>query len=139
MHQEREDPSLTVRFPLLDRPDEAVLIWTTTPWTLPANVAAAVNPDMEYGRLPGGDWILVATDPDAELEERLPGRDLVGWRYRGPFDDLEPGSSVEHRVIPWEDVAVDTGTGIVHIAPGAGPEDFELSRVHDAAGAHARR
>jgi isoleucyl-tRNA synthetase len=131
VHQEREDPSLTVRFPLLDRPGEAVLIWTTTPWTLPANVAAAVNPDLEYGRLPGGDWVAVASDPDADFEDRLPGSDLVGWRYRGPFDDLDPGSSVAHRVIPWADVALDTGTGIVHIAPGAGPEDFELSKHND--------
>ena len=58
------------------------------------------------------------------------GSELVGLRYRGPFDDLEPGAQVEHRVIPWADVALDTGTGIVHIAPGAGPEDFELAQVH---------
>nr|MDQ3091193.1 isoleucine--tRNA ligase [Actinomycetota bacterium] len=131
VHQEREDPSLKVRFSLLDRPDEALVIWTTSPWTLPANVAAAVNPELEYGRYADGDWVAVASDPDGDFAERLPGADLVGWRYRGPFDDLGPGSGVEHRVIPWEDVALDTGTGIVHIAPGAGPEDFELSREHD--------
>ena len=107
------------------------MIWTTSPWTLPANVAAAVNPELEYGRYADGDWVAVASDPDGDFAERLPGADLVGWRYRGPFDDLGPGSGVEHRVIPWEDVALDTGTGIVHIAPGAGPEDFELSREHD--------
>src|SRR5262245_8775141 len=61
---DREDPALTVRFPLLDRPGEAVVVWTTTPWTLPANVAAAVRPEAEYGRLPGGDWIAVARAAD---------------------------------------------------------------------------
>ena len=131
VHQEREDPSLSVRFPLLDRPGEAIVVWTTTPWTLPANVAAAVRPDIEYGRLESGDWVAVASRPDAEFTARARGSELVGLRYRAPFDDLEPGASVEHRVIPWDDVALDTGTGIVHIAPGAGPEDFELSKVHD--------
>ena len=57
--------------------------------------------------------------------------ELVGWRYEGPFDGLGPGGEVEHRVIPWDDVTLDQGTGIVHIAPGCGAEDFELSKVHD--------
>ncbi|HET7722092.1 MAG TPA: class I tRNA ligase family protein, partial [Acidimicrobiales bacterium] len=58
---DREDPSLSVRFPLLDRPGEALVIWTTTPWTLPANVAAAVKPDLPYGRRPNGDWVAAGT------------------------------------------------------------------------------
>ena len=62
---------------------------------------------------------------------RSKGSDLVGLRYRGPFDDLGPGSEVEHRVIPWDDVSLEEGSGIVHIAPGAGQEDFELGRIHD--------
>jgi isoleucyl-tRNA synthetase len=131
VYQEREDASLFVRFPLLDRHGESLVVWTTTPWTLPANVAAAVRPDIEYGRRPSGEWVAVTSDPDAELVERTLGENLVGWRYRGPFDDLEPGAAVKHRVIPWKEVQLDQGTGIVHIAPGAGPEDFELSRVHD--------
>ena len=130
VHQQREDPSLSVRLPFLERPGEALVVWTTTPWTLPANVAAAVDPELEYGRLASGDWVAVASQPDATYEARATGSELVGLRYRGPFDDLEPGAQVEHRVIPWADVALDTGTGIVHIAPGAGPEDFELAKVH---------
>jgi isoleucyl-tRNA synthetase len=131
---ERVDPSLSVRFPLLDRPGEAVVIWTTTPWTLPANVAAAVAPDAEYGRRPNGDWVAVARgEPGEAFDERRRGADLVGWRYRGPFDELEPGASVDHRVIVWDEVSLEEGTGIVHIAPGCGSEDFELSRVHDLA------
>jgi isoleucyl-tRNA synthetase len=131
VYQERLDPSLFVRLPLLDRPGESLVIWTTTPWTLPANVAAAVKPDTEYGRRSDGEWVAVARYPDDEFVERLQGAELVGWRYSGPFDNLRPGSAVDHRVIPWDDVTLDQGTGIVHIAPGAGEEDFELSHVHD--------
>jgi isoleucyl-tRNA synthetase len=108
-----------------------VLIWTTTPWTLPANVAAAVRPDAEYGLTDTGHWVAVARYPDERFTQRLRGEELVGWRYEGPFDTLEPGKGVEHRVIPWDDVTLDQGTGIVHIAPGCGAEDFELSGVHD--------
>src|SRR5207249_3713366 len=115
---DREDPSLTVRFPLLDRPGESVVIWTTTPWTLPANVAAAVRVDADYGRLANGDWLAVArAGNDAVFEETKTGADLVGWRYRGPFDALGPGGDVDHRVVAWDEVSLDEGTGIVHIAP----------------------
>jgi isoleucyl-tRNA synthetase len=131
VYQDRLDPSLFVRLPLLDRPGESLVIWTTTPWTLPANVAAAVKPDAEYGRRVGGEWVAVARFPDGRFEERLLGGDLVGWRYTGPFDSLPPGSAVQHRVIPWDEVTLEQGTGIVHIAPGCGEEDFELARVHD--------
>jgi len=128
---DRADPSLYVRFPLLDRPGESIVIWTTTPWTLPANVAAAVNPAAEYGRRANGEWVAVGRYPDAAFEERKPGSELVGWRYRGPYDDLAPGAGVDHRVIAWDEVSLDDGTGVVHIAPGAGSEDFELSRELD--------
>jgi isoleucyl-tRNA synthetase len=128
---DRADPSLFVRFPLLDRPDEAVVIWTTAPWTLPANVAVAVNPEAEYGRRANGEWVARSLFPSEAFEEIRRGRDLVGWRYRGPFDELAPAGAVEHRVIPWDEVWLEDGTGIVHIAPGCGRDDFELSRVHE--------
>ncbi len=131
---DREDPSLTVRFPLIDRPGEAVVIWTTTPWTLPANVAAAVNPDAEYGRLPNGDWIAVARGgPNDEFVERRLGADFVDWRYAGPFDDMPGSAAGKHRVIAWDEVALDEGTGIVHIATGCGTDDFELGKDNDLA------
>ncbi len=129
-YEERRDPSLYVRFPLLDRDREWIVVWTTTPWTLPANVAAAVNPEADYGLLENGEWVACALFPDETFTQVVKGAELVGLRYTGPFDALEPGSGVEHRVIPWDDVALDTGTGIVHIAPGCGGEDFELSKVH---------
>src|ERR671910_662108 len=128
---DRADPSLFVRFPLPDRPGESLVVWTTTPWTLPANVAAAVKPDAEYGRRDNGEWVAVARYPDEAFVERRRGEELVGWRYRAPFDELPAAAGVEHRVIPWDEVSLEEGTGIVHIAPGAGQEDFELGRIHE--------
>jgi isoleucyl-tRNA synthetase len=131
VYRDKLDPSLYVRFPLLDRPGESLVVWTTTPWTLPANVAAAVKPDAEYGLRDGREWVGVALEPEAEFTQRLSGSELVGLRYRGPFDELPAAAGLDHRVIPWDEVTLDQGTGIVHIAPGAGTEDFELSRIHD--------
>ena len=130
-YEDRTDPSLYIRFPLLDRPGQSLAVWTTTPWTLPANVAAAVNPEAEYGLQPDGEWWAVGLADDQEFVERVRGAELVGLRYEGPFDHLPAVEGVEHRVIPWEDVSLEEGTGIVHIAPGCGAEDFELSRVHE--------
>jgi isoleucyl-tRNA synthetase len=123
-------PSLFVRFPLRGREGESLVVWTTTPWTLPANVAAAVRPDAEYGRRENGEWVAVERYPDDEFVERARGSDFVGLEYEGPFDDLPAQDGVEHRVIPWDDVSLSEGTGIVHIAPGAGTEDFELGGVY---------
>jgi isoleucyl-tRNA synthetase len=129
-YRELEHPSLSLRFPLTQR-SESLAVWTTTPWTLPANVAAAVKPDAEYGLTENGEWWAVAIRPEEAFVRRASGEDLVGLEYEGPFDDLVPQQGVRHRVIPWDDVSLSEGTGIVHIAPGAGTEDFELSRVHD--------
>jgi len=123
-------PSLFVRFPLRERDGQSLVIWTTTPWTLPANVAAAVRPEAEYGRRDNGEWVAVERYPDDEFLERVRGDELVGLQYEGPFDFLAAQEGVEHRVIPWDEVSLSEGTGIVHIATGAGTEDFELSRVH---------
>ncbi len=139
-YQDREDPGLTVRFPLVDRPGESLLVWTTTPWTLTANVAAAVGADMRYVRVRQGDdqfWLgkgalkQALQGPFQVVEER-PGSELAGWRYRGPFDELPAvrdafaEAGYEHRVVTWTEVGEEEGTGIVHIAPGCGAEDFQL-------------
>jgi len=134
-YREVTHPGLVVRLPLVDAPGRALLVWTTTPWTLTSNVAAAVHPDQPYVRVRQGDEefyvmearLAILTGRYAVVET-LPGRALVGWRYRGPFDDLPAQQGVEHRVIPWEDVSTEEGTGIVHIAPGAGAEDFALGK-----------
>ncbi len=131
VYQEKSDPSLFVRLPLTEREGESLVVWTTTPWTLPANVAAAVHPDQAYGRRANGEWVAVERYPDEEFVETISGAGMDGWRYRGPYDDIEVGAVVDHRVILWDEVSMSQGTGIVHIAPGCGAEDYELGQVHD--------
>ncbi len=144
-YQDREDPGLTVRFPLVDRPGESLLVWTTTPWTLTSNVAAAVGPAVPYVRVRQGedrfwlgkDALKTALVGPFTVEEEVTGEDLIGWRYRGPFDELPAvqeafvGAGYEHRVIPWDEVGADEGTGVVHIAPGCGAEDYQLGKTLD--------
>jgi isoleucyl-tRNA synthetase len=135
-YEDRSDPSLYVRLPLVDREGESLIVWTTTPWTLPANVAAAVKPDAAYALLEDGAWVAQARLPEIPLTDRTVvrtarGEELVGLRYEGPFDGLTAVQGVDHPVIPWDDVTLEEGTGIVHIAPGCGAEDFELAGVHD--------
>ena len=118
---------------------ESFLVWTTTPWTLPANVALAVHPDLEYVRVKVHDEVVVvgkkvyesAGWEGAEVIETVRGRELVGLRFSGPFDDLPAArdAHAHHRVIAWQDVGEAEGTGIVHIAPGCGAEDFALSKT----------
>jgi isoleucyl-tRNA synthetase len=141
-YADREDPGLTVLFPLVERPGESLLVWTTTPWTLTSNVAAAVGPELSYVRVRQADrtfWLAKGTlrtaleGPFEVLEER-PGADLVGWHYVGPYDDLPAvkaafaAGDYQHRVVTWAEVGEEEGTGIVHIAPGCGAEDFRLGR-----------
>src|SRR5690348_11657291 len=73
---DRADPSVQVRLPLLDRPGEALVVWTTTPWTLPANVVAAVNPDFTYGRRESGEWVAASGDDGERFAETRPGSEL---------------------------------------------------------------
>jgi isoleucyl-tRNA synthetase len=131
------DTAVYVKFPLRDWPNESLLIWTTTPWTLAANVAAAVNPDLTYAKVKVGDdlvWVskgsVAKLGKDAEVVSEVPGSELVGRQYDGPFDEIPAAAeAVEaHRVITWDEVADTEGTGIVHIAPGCGKEDFDLGK-----------
>lgn len=175
-----------VRFPLRGRANESLLVWTTTPWTLSSNVAAAINPALAYVKVRHKDhlyyvakgaftakrledefkrkeWVegvpkLKSLEQHFkekggfEIEGEVPGASLVGWEYDGPFDELpaqaNPGgypaevagvalkqgwteatpARSAHRVIAWEAVGETEGTGIVHIAPGCGAEDFELGK-----------
>jgi isoleucyl-tRNA synthetase len=140
-YQERSHYSVFVAFPLLDESNANLLVWTTTPWTLAANVAAAVHPELAYLRVEQNDKIYYVAKDAAKAALRgeyatlgeVNGKDLIGRRYQGPFDDLPAQAGVEHRVIGWTDVGATEGTGIVHIAPGAGKEDFALSKVNDLA------
>ncbi len=150
--------SVTVKFPLRDKAGESLLIWTTTPWTLTSNVAAAVGPELDYVKVKMmlTDEILYLSKGTTkmlkgkyELLAELKGKDMLGWSYDGPFDELlaqrTPGGWTElqeiiadiqvtakdaHRIIPWDEVSEEEGTGIVHIAPGAGSDDHALGKEH---------
>ena len=131
-------PGLFVKFPLEHLDSESLLVWTTTPWTLSSNVAAAVHPDLTYVKVKNGDEVLYLAKArlsvlrgEVEVLEEMPGADLVGLKYRGPFDELPAQDGVQHRVVEWDEVSESEGTGIVHTAPGAGKEDFALSSEHD--------
>ena len=147
-------PAVTLRFPLRGREKESLLIWTTTPWTLTSNVAAAVGPGLTYVKVKHGDEVfylsrgtLHVLQGDHEVLAEMQGTDLEGWTYDGPFDELhaarQPGGRTDlvdlisdikesaaeaHRIILWDEVGEAEGTGIVHIAPGCGAEDFLLGR-----------
>ncbi|HXR66264.1 MAG TPA: isoleucine--tRNA ligase, partial [Ktedonobacteraceae bacterium] len=146
-YQELEHLSLYVRLPLVDQPGAYLLVWTTTPWTLAANVAAAVHPELSYVKVEqDGEFYYLAEKllpvlkqlkgrdkGDYHVVETLKGHDLVGWKYRGPFDELPAAQGVEHTVVPWKEVSAEDGTGIVHIAPGCGREDFGLGKEFNLA------
>ena len=133
-YKEIVHPGLFIKFPLLDSDEqESLLVWTTTPWTLTANAAAAVHPEKTYIKVRQDGEILYLIKEckpvlkgEYEVLGDVPASTLVGARYRAPFAELTAQEGVEHRVIAWDEVSESEGTGIVHIAPGAGKEDFEL-------------
>ena len=154
--------AISLRFPLHGRENESLLVWTTTPWTLTSNVAAAVGPDLTYVKVrtrpsTGSGHILYLSKGtlsmlrgEYEILAELKGEEMEGWTYDGPFDDLPAANTpggvtyleelVEgidatakeiHQVILWDEVGESEGTGIVHIAPGCGAEDFELGKENN--------
>jgi len=137
------DPSIYVRFPLTGdgAPDADLLVWTTTPWTLISNVAAAVAPASAYVRItdPEGGRDLVLGEqaaarlyPDATVQERWTGAEMAGWHYVRPFEFLEPVAGKDAwRVVAAAYVSDDDGSGIVHIAPAFGEDDAQVGRDED--------
>jgi isoleucyl-tRNA synthetase len=149
--------SVTLRFPLRGREKESLLVWTTTPWTLSSNVAAAVGPDLTYVKVRQGDEVFYLSKGTLHMLQgeyqvlgELKGREMEGWTYDGPFDELpaeqeigghthlkklargvELSAKQAHQIILWDEVGETEGTGIVHIAPGCGAEDFQLGREHN--------
>ncbi len=121
--------------------NECLLVWTTTPWTLTSNVAAAVNPDLVYVKVAYEGKIYYASRGvadavfrgDGKVIEELRGAEMIGWTYEGPFDDLPVQKDVDHVVISWDEVGETEGSGIVHIAPGCGAEDCELGEKYGLA------
>ncbi len=136
------NPSIYVRFPLVgsdgERTGESLLVWTTTPWTLPGNEAVAVAPEVTYARVGVGDEVLIVAKPlvervlgeGVEVVNDFSGAELVGRSYDGPvfkLTDREPGP---RPVIAGEFVTTEDGTGLVHIAPAFGEDDYAAAAAN---------
>jgi isoleucyl-tRNA synthetase len=139
-YEDVRDPSIYVRFPLLgeggERSGESLLVWTTTPWTLPGNVAVAVSPRVTYVRAQVGGETLIVAEPlveaalgeGAEILSRIPGSELLGRRYEGPvFALADGGPGGGFRVLAGDFVTTEDGTGLVHIAPAFGEDDYAVA------------
>ncbi len=130
-----DDPSITIRFRVEGQPRTSLLAWTTTPWTLPSNVALAVKPDAPYVWVEVGDEVLVVAEALAgplggTILRRAPGRALVGLRYEPLYRYGQPGPGRLWEVVAADYVTLDTGTGIVHQAPAFGEEDYQIGLEH---------
>jgi isoleucyl-tRNA synthetase len=129
------DPSVFVRFPLVDQPDVSLLAWTTMPWTLVPHAAIAVDPDVTYVRARLGDERLILAEAlvervlgaEAEVEERFPGADLLGLRYEPPFPYIADYGEKGHTVLAGDFVSIEDGTGVVHTGAAFGEDDFRLA------------
>ncbi len=142
-YKEITHESIFFKLPLVDRPNQYLLVWTTTPWTIPGNIAVAVEPKETYVTFKNekGEeiWVmekrLQVLDKGEPLQKKK-GKDLVGWIYEAPFDDYERQKHLfgdyKHRIIATDErilpISGEDGTGLVHIAPGAGAEDFQLGK-----------
>ena len=140
-YQMDTDPSLFVYFKLEDE-DEYLLAWTTTPWTLPANMVVAINRDVDYSLVAYGDKkFYIASDAvervmtdekhqplEYSIVKTIKGSELVGKRFEPLFENRGPNA---HKVLHADFVTTDDGTGLVHIAPAYGEDDYELCRKHD--------
>lgn len=145
-YKEVQDPSVYIKFKIDGQPDTYFLAWTTTPWTLISNMILAVNPELYYttvrvehdGKteryiLADGLKDSVLKDLDYEVEKVVPGSELVGMTYQPLFDYAleEFDKSQAWRVLPADYVSLDEGTGVVHIAPAFGADDFEVCQAND--------
>lgn len=145
-YKELTHDSVFLAFPVTGGVDEYLMVWTTTPWTVPANVAIAVNPDMEYSQVEAGGkkyWVAKEAKERIFVESKsreikvTKGSKLVGLRYKGAFDSLPPVAEASkndkfHTVVATDDlilpITTEEGTGMVHVATSAGAEDFKLGK-----------
>ncbi|MDP3995952.1 MAG: isoleucine--tRNA ligase [bacterium] len=142
-YKEITHQAVYVKFPAVGKENTFFVAWTTTPWTLPANVALAVNPELTYAKVENqnrpGEFLILLKDKlscldgqPGEVTEEFLGKELAGLEYNGIFDNYEAVKKslgdYRHRVILWDEVTGEDGTGIVHIAPGCGQEDFQLGK-----------
>ncbi len=143
-YRDKEDYSIYVKFPIVGQRREYIVIWTTTPWTLPANVAVMVHPDETYVRARYRDSVLILAKKrlnaielllgaTLEVIEEFPGRKLESLEYRPPLlDEVESQREITgaHKVVlSREYVSMEEGSGCVHSAPGHGEEDFEIAHL----------
>ena len=139
-YKDVQDPAITVAFQLKDQPNTYMLAWTTTPWTLPSNLALAVGEDINYVKTDDqGNYYILAEellnkyykDPaKIKIKERYKGKDLIGLKYVPLFpyfSDLEKENAFI--VVPGHHVSTESGTGVVHIAPGFGEDDAEIGKA----------
>lgn len=133
-YHEVEHTAVFVKLPVKGK-DFKLVAWTTTPWTLSANVALAVNPEFEYVKVNfegenivlGKDRLSVLKQKNIEILETFKGSDLVGLEYETCFPELSE-QKFTHKIVAWDMVDKVEGTCVVHIAPGCGAEDFELGQ-----------
>jgi isoleucyl-tRNA synthetase len=139
-YDDKEDPSIYVKFAVKEQPGVSLLVWTTTPWTLISNIAVAVDPELDYVKTRnGGDTLIVAAERASEalgdgyeVLETMKGRDLVGLHYEPPFGFVKPDGKA-YVVVAADFVTADEGTGLVHAAPAFGEDDYNLARKEDLA------
>ena len=148
-YQEVADPSIFVRFPLKDRESTYLLVWTTTPWTLPSNVAVAVGDDFDYVAVEhNGQHLILAKecmaslfgDEPPQIVENYKGSDLRDWEYEPLFDSGEHAELINiglqaspraHYVVTGDFVTTTEGSGLVHIAPAFGQDDYDIGQKHN--------
>jgi len=142
-YDEATDPSVFVRLPLVDEPDTSLLVWTTTPWTLPGNVGVAAHPDVDYvlvERENNGrpEKLILAKslvgkvfgDEEVKVLETFKGKKLNKTKYRPLFTFLPPDKPA-HYVVLGDFVTTEDGTGLVHMAPAFGQEDMQMAKEHN--------
>ena len=138
-YQEVADPSIFVRFPLKNRENTYLLVWTTTPWTLPSNVAVAVGEDYDYVVVEdNGRHLILAKecmsslfgDESPQIVENYKGSDLCNWEYEPLFDSGEHPEKA-HYIVTADFVTTTEGSGLVHIAPAFGQDDYEIGQKHN--------
>ncbi|NIT04337.1 isoleucine--tRNA ligase [Candidatus Saccharibacteria bacterium] len=134
-YKELAHPGLFVKFPVTGKRDTFLLAWTTTPWTLPANTALAVGEDIKYVFLKAKDGIYILarerlkeSGVEGKVVREVLGKNLVGLSYGSLFPEFFAQGGVKHRVVGADFVTLEEGTGIVHIAPASGREDYQLAR-----------
>lgn len=141
-YEDTDDPSIYVRFPLVDEADTSLLVWTTTPWTLPGNVAVAAHPDVEYVLVTleglGQEKLILAKellektfgDRPYKVLKTMKGKSLKGKKY-APLFTYVPVDKPAHYIVNAEYVTTEDGTGLVHIAPAFGMEDMGVAKEYD--------